>query len=241
MGVRMNRAKSAALSDTAAGSREDRRRIATETIAGGGLVLVLDRADRENEGDLVCAAEHATAEHIAFMAVYGRGLICAPITEQAAARLRLDPMVRESTDRYGTAFTVSVDAASGITTGISAADRARTIAVLADPRSQSGELRKPGHVFPLVARVGGVLERPGHTEAAVDLARLAGCTPAGVICEVLRDDGETAGKEELSALASRHRIPIITVEEIIAWRRTHDASIHVGVDADARETEGDLL
>ncbi|WP_245874147.1 3,4-dihydroxy-2-butanone-4-phosphate synthase [Alkalispirochaeta sphaeroplastigenens] len=191
---------------------------AIDVIRTGGMILVRDNEDRENEGDLVCAAEHATEDLIAFMAVHGRGLICQPLTEAIAARLELGPMAPVNTDGLSTAFTVSVDARQGVTTGISAADRARTIAAVIDPGTTPGDLRRPGHVFPLVAREGGVLVRPGHTEAAVDLARLAGLVPSGVICEVLNDDGTMARGPDLEALSRRFDLPLISVADLIAYR-----------------------
>lgn len=191
---------------------------ALEELRAGRIILVRDDEGRENEGDLLCAAQYATEENIAFMAVHGRGLICQPITVERARRLNLDPMAPVNTESHGTAFTVSVDAARGITTGISAADRAHTIAVTIAEETVPGDLRRPGHVFPLVAREGGVLARKGHTEAAVDLARLAGLYPGGVICEVLNDDGSMARGPELEALARRHGMLLISVEDLITYR-----------------------
>jgi 3,4-dihydroxy 2-butanone 4-phosphate synthase / GTP cyclohydrolase II len=191
---------------------------ALQAIRAGRIILVRDDEGRENEGDLLCAAQHATAENIAFMAVHGRGLICHPVTAEMARRLNLNPMAPVNTESHGTAFTVSVDAAAGITTGISAADRARTIAVTIAEETVPEDLRRPGHVFPLVAREGGVLVRKGHTEAAVDLARLAGLVPSGVICEVLNDDGTMARGPELEALAQRHEMLLVSVEDLITYR-----------------------
>lgn len=191
---------------------------ALEELRNGRMIIVRDDPGRENEGDLVCAAQHVTAEHITMMAVYGRGLICHAITRETAQRLGLDPMERENTDPHSTAFTVSVDAREGITTGISAEDRARTVQILADPSSSPGDLRRPGHLFPLVARDGGVLERRGHTEAAVDLARLAGLHPSGVICEIMNDDGTMACGAELEEFARRHNLLLVSVEDLIAYR-----------------------
>lgn len=191
---------------------------AVERIRKGGMILVRDNEGRENEGDLVCAAELVTPEMIAFMAVHARGLICQSITASAARRLELPAQAPVNTESNSTAFTVSVDAAEGITTGISAADRARTAAILADPEAQPAQLVRPGHLFPIVAREGGVFERQGHTEASVDLARLAGLAPSGIICEVLNDDGTMARGEELEELSSRWGMPLITVEQILAYR-----------------------
>ncbi len=192
---------------------------AIAAIAAGRMVIVTDDADRENEGDLVAAADAITPEIVAFMATHGRGLICAPITAETAEWLELAPMTRRNTEAHGTAFTVSVDAVSGITTGISAADRARTIALLADPATAPDDLARPGHVFPLVAHPAGVLGRVGHTEAGVDLARLAGRAPAAVICEILSPDGVPSRGEQLRALAAAHDLPVVSVAELVAYRR----------------------
>lgn len=191
-------------------------------IREGRLVIIVDDADRENEGDLVCAASRITPEAINFMATHGRGLICAPITQEAAERLGLPLMVRRNTESHGTNFTVAVDAASGVSTGISAADRARTVRVLADPLSEPGDLVRPGHILPLQAKQGGVLRRAGHTEAAVDFARLAGLEPAGVICEILNEDGSMARLPELVRFARRHGLKIGTIEALIEYRRAQE-------------------
>lgn len=187
-------------------------------IRSGGLILVRDDEGRENEGDLVCAAELATPESVAFMAVYARGLICQTITRETAERLNLPPQAARNEESNSTAFTVSVDAADGITTGISAYDRYVAARILANPESRPEELVRPGHLFPIVAKAGGVFQRKGHTEASVDLARLAGLQPSGLICEVLKDDGTMARGPELEALAREWNMPLITVEEIIAYR-----------------------
>ena len=160
----------------------------------GKMVIITDDADRENEGDIVCAAQSVTPQIVNFMAKHARGLICAPVTEDHAQRLGLSAMVQRNREAFSTNFTVSVDAANGISTGISAPDRAQTISILADPKSKAADLVQPGHIFPLVAKNGGVLRRAGHTEAAVDLASMAGMEPAGVICEILNDDGTMALK-----------------------------------------------
>ena len=191
---------------------------AVEQMAQGKLILVRDDEGRENEGDLVGAASLASPEMINFMVTYGRGLVCQPITEGTASRLELPPQAAVNSESLGTAFTVSVDAVEGTTTGISTADRAATAAVLADPSSSAHDLRRPGHVFPLVARPGGVFERPGHTETAVDLARLAGLEPSGLICEVLSHDGSAARGAELERLAAEWDMPLITVRDVIAYR-----------------------
>jgi 3,4-dihydroxy 2-butanone 4-phosphate synthase / GTP cyclohydrolase II len=190
--------------------------------AAGRMVIIVDDENRENEGDLACAAEFATAETIAFMAREGRGLICLALDGAIADRLDLPPMVAHNTSPFGTNFTVSVEAATGVTTGISAADRARTIQVALDPASGPGDLVRPGHVFPLRAASGGVLARPGQTEAAVDLARLAGCRAGGVICEIMNDDGTMARMPELERFAARHSLMIISVAQLIAYRQRHE-------------------
>ena len=188
-------------------------------IAIGGMVIVTDDADRENEGDLVMAAEKATAEAINFMAKFGRGLVCVPITNERADQLGLQRMVAQNRENYRTDFTVSVDAAQGVTTGISAQDRAATIRALANPSSEPNDLVQPGHIFPLRAKEGGVLRRSGHTEAAVDLARMAGLEPAGVLCEILHDDGSMARLPELMEFRKTHGLKFCTIESLIAYRR----------------------
>ncbi|HQO40960.1 MAG TPA: bifunctional 3,4-dihydroxy-2-butanone-4-phosphate synthase/GTP cyclohydrolase II [Spirochaetota bacterium] len=197
-----------------------------EDIRNGKMIVLVDNEDRENEGDLVIAAEHCTPEVINFMATHGRGLICAPMTQKRAARLGLELMVQENTDKYGTAFTVSVDAMEGTTTGISAHDRARTVQVLLDENTQPEDLRKPGHIFPLAARKGGVLVRAGHTEGAVDLPRLAGLRPAGVICEILNDDGSMARRPDLDKFASKHGLKIATISDLIKYRQHKERLVH---------------
>ncbi len=191
-------------------------------IAAGRMVIVTDDADRENEGDLVVAAEKITSKTVNFMASYARGLICVPITRDRAERLGLQSMVAHNRESYKTDFTVSVDASKGITTGISAADRAKTIKLLAHPRSRASSFVQPGHIFPLQARPGGVLQRAGHTEAAVDLARLAGLEPAGVICEILRPDGSMARLPDLMSFATTHQLKICSIQDLIAYRRRHE-------------------
>jgi 3,4-dihydroxy 2-butanone 4-phosphate synthase/GTP cyclohydrolase II len=192
---------------------------ALEEIKGGRMVVVVDDEDRENEGDLTMAAQFVTPEAVNFMALHGRGLICLSITAERAEQLHLQPMTRNNESRFGTAFTVSIEARDGVTTGISAADRARTIQVAIDPRSRPEDLIQPGHVFPLIARPGGVLARAGQTEAAVDLARLAGLNPTGVICEVMNDDGTMARVPDLAVYCARHGLKMITVAELIRYRR----------------------
>ncbi|MFB7125004.1 MULTISPECIES: bifunctional 3,4-dihydroxy-2-butanone-4-phosphate synthase/GTP cyclohydrolase II [Streptomycetaceae] len=188
-------------------------------IALGRAVVVVDDEDRENEGDIVFAASAATAELMAFTVRYSSGVICAPMTGEELDRLKLPPMTQVNEDRKGTAYTVSVDAREGVDTGISAADRARTVRLLSSPGTEPGDLTRPGHVFPLRAVEGGVLVRPGHTEAAVDLARLAGLPPAGAIAEVVNDDGTMARLPELVAFAREHGLAIISIEDLIAYRR----------------------
>lgn len=192
---------------------------ALAAIAAGEMVLVVDAADRENEGDLVMAAQDVSARHVHFMATEGRGLICVPMTPARLAALQIDPMVARNTDPAGTAFHVSVDLRSGTTTGISASDRAATIRALADPHSRAEDFSRPGHMFPLAARDGGVLERAGHTEAAIDLVKLAGREPVAVICEIADSDGEMARMPALVDFAERHRITMVTIDELIAYRR----------------------
>jgi 3,4-dihydroxy 2-butanone 4-phosphate synthase/GTP cyclohydrolase II len=201
---------------------------AIDDIRAGRLVIVADDEDRENEGDLICAAELATAEQINFMARHGRGLICLALTAERVDQLGLFPMAETNPDEYRTAYTVSIDASPrfGVTTGISAHDRAKTIRVAVDPDTKPGDLRHGGHVFPLRAREGGVLQRVGHTEAAVDLARLAGLTPAGVICEILNDDGTTARRPNLEKFAADHRITFITVAQLVAHRLKNERLVH---------------
>ncbi|MEC5125529.1 bifunctional 3,4-dihydroxy-2-butanone-4-phosphate synthase/GTP cyclohydrolase II [Verrucomicrobiales bacterium BCK34] len=191
-------------------------------IKAGKMVIIVDDEDRENEGDLICAAEKISPEHINFMATHGRGLICAPILPAAAERLGLPLMVRRNTESHGTNFTVAVDAAAGVTTGISASDRAHTVKILANPMSEPQDLVRPGHILPLQAKIGGVLRRAGHTEAAVDLARLAGLEPAGVICEILNEDGSMARLPQLFEFAEKHALKIGTIESLIEYRRTSE-------------------
>ena len=191
----------------------------------GRIVIVIDDADRENEGDLIMAAECVTPQAVNFMAKFGRGLICVPTTSERLKQLGIEQMVVQNRDSFKTDFQVSVDAACGVTTGISAADRAHTIALMADPTAVPGNLVQPGHVFPLRAKGGGVLQRAGHTEAAVDLVKLAGCRPIAVICEIMSDDGSMARLPELMKFARRHRLRICTIEELIKFRRRREKLI----------------
>lgn len=198
---------------------------AIQTIAAGGVVIVTDDEGRENEGDLVFAAEKTTPELVNMMIRHARGLICVPMTEPQLKRLGINPMVQQNREAMRTAFTVSVDAAEGITTGISAFDRARTIKLLAEPATRPDELVQPGHIFPLCARPGGVLERAGHTEAGVDLAALAGLRPVSVICEILNEDGTMARRPELELFAREHGLRIGTIADLIRYRLQHEESV----------------
>jgi 3,4-dihydroxy 2-butanone 4-phosphate synthase / GTP cyclohydrolase II len=195
---------------------------ALDDVRQGKFVVVVDDPDRENEGDLVIAAQFATPEAINFMATHARGLICLSLTEERADELVLRPMTERNEAPLGTAFTVSIEAREGVTTGISAADRSHTIQVAINPQTRPGDLVQPGHVFPLRARPGGVLERIGQTEAAVDLARLAGLTPAGVVCEIMNDDGTMARVPDLTRFCERHGLRLITVAQLVEYRRRHE-------------------
>jgi len=199
-------------------------------LRNGKLVIVVDDADRENEGDLILAGQFATAASINFMARFGRGLICVPTTSERLQQLGIERMVRQNRESFRTDFQVSVDAAHDITTGISAADRARTIQILASPTAVPEDLVQPGHVFPLRARPGGVLQRAGHTEAAVDLAALAGCRPVGVLCEIMNDDGTMARLPQLLKFAKKHQLKICTIADLIEYRRTREKLVeHIEV------------
>jgi 3,4-dihydroxy 2-butanone 4-phosphate synthase/GTP cyclohydrolase II len=193
-----------------------------EDLRNGRMIILVDAEDRENEGDLVIPAQMATPDAINFMAKHGRGLICLSLTRQRADQLHLEYMARQNEARNRTAFTVSIEAREGIATGISAHDRARTISTAIDPTKDHKDIVSPGHVFPLIAREGGVLVRAGHTEASVDLARLAGLYPAGVICEIMNDDGTMARMPDLVAFAQRHGLKIGTIEDLIGYRLSHD-------------------
>ncbi len=199
---------------------------AVQEIRAGRMVVVVDDEDRENEGDLTLAAEFTTAEAVNFMAKFGRGLICLTLTEERADYLRLGPMTSENTSRFGTAFTESIEAREGVTTGISAQDRAHTIQVAISPGSTANDLARPGHVFPLRARKGGVLVRAGQTEASVDLARMAGLVPAGVICEIMNDDGTMARVPDLIKFCAEHGLKMVTVADLIRYRLQHERYIH---------------
>jgi 3,4-dihydroxy 2-butanone 4-phosphate synthase / GTP cyclohydrolase II len=199
---------------------------AIEEIRAGRMIVVVDDEDRENEGDITLAAEKVTPEAINFMAKHGRGLVCLTMTEERLAHLRIGPMTAENTSQYGTAFCEAIDARIGVTTGISAYDRARTIQVAIDPATQAADLARPGHVFPLRARKGGVLVRAGQTEASVDLARLAGLIPAGIICEIMKDDGTMARVPDLIEFCRQHGMKMLTVAELIRYRMAHERYVH---------------
>ncbi len=221
---------------------EERKSVAVETaveaVRAGRLIIIVDDEDRENEGDLMVAADKATPEIINFMARHGRGLVCLPLTRERLEELQLPLMVSENTARFQTAFTVSIDAKAGVTTGISAPDRARTVLAAIDPRTKPEDLARPGHVFPLQAVEGGVLSRAGQTEAAVDLARLAGLTPAGVICEVMNEDGTMARRPELEEISRRFDIPILTVAELIRYRMRHETLVRKLEETDLPTSRG---
>ncbi len=213
---------------------------AIEEIREGRLVIVVDDEDRENEGDFVGAAAQVTPEQVNFMAGEGRGLICTALTRERAAALDLGLMVDENSALYNTPFTVSVDHATKVTTGISAADRAATIRALADPEAEPLDFARPGHVFPLRAQPGGVLRRAGHTEAAVDLARLAGFDPTGMLCEIMSTDGTMARVPELTELAHRHGLKLITIQDLIAYRMRHERLVDRVVEVDLPTRYGDF-
>ncbi len=209
-----------------------------EDMRNGRMVILVDAEDRENEGDLVIPAQMATPDAVNFMARYGRGLICLTLTPQRAAELRLESMVRKNASRTGTAFTVSIEASDGITTGISAHDRARTIAAAIDQTKDHTAIVSPGHVFPLVAREGGVLIRAGHTEASIDLAKLAGLSPAAVICEIMNDDGTMARVPDLIPFALQHGLKIGTIESLIAYRLKNDRLVREVVSTQVESAHG---
>lgn len=212
---------------------------ALKQLQQGGMIILVDDEDRENEGDLVVAAQFATPEAVNFMATHGRGLICLALTGRQVDRLELPAMTAANRARRSTAFTVSIEAREGITTGISAYDRARTIAAAIDEDAQPGDVVSPGHVFPLRAVEGGVLVRDGHTEGAVDLMRLAGLRPSAVICEIMRDDGEMARRPDLERFAERHGLPILTIRELIAHRARHEVLVEEVASAALPSSFGD--
>jgi 3,4-dihydroxy 2-butanone 4-phosphate synthase/GTP cyclohydrolase II len=222
------------------GVRFDAIEDAIGEIRAGRMVILIDDEDRENEGDFVIAAEKVTPEAINFMATHGRGLICLTVTEERAARLQLSPMVTENTTTFGTAFTVSIDARRGVTTGISAADRAHTILTAIAPETTPADLARPGHIFPIKAQAGGVLKRAGQTEGSVDLARLAGLTPAGVICEIMKDDGSMARGPELVELAGRFNLKLITIKDLIQYRMQRESLVRRVASANLPTRHGDF-
>jgi 3,4-dihydroxy 2-butanone 4-phosphate synthase / GTP cyclohydrolase II len=213
--------------------------IALEQLRRGGMIILVDDEDRENEGDLIVAAEFATAEVVNFMAKHGRGLICLPMTAEQVDMLGLPPMAAVNKARRSTAFTVSIEARDGITTGISAADRACSIAAASNPLAKPGDIVMPGHIFPLRAAEGGVLKRQGHTEGSVDLMRLAGLRPAAVICEIMREDGTMARRDDLDVFAKVHGLPILTIEEIVKHRRREDMLVTEVAQADLPTAHAD--
>ncbi|CUH92908.1 bifunctional 3,4-dihydroxy-2-butanone-4-phosphate synthase/GTP cyclohydrolase II [Herbinix luporum] len=213
---------------------------ALEDIRQGKMIVVVDDEDRENEGDLFLAAEKVTPESVNFMASFGKGMICVPLTEDRARNLELDLMVKKNTENMKTAFTITVDHKSS-TTGISAFERAKTIKELANPDSVSGDFTRPGHIFPLIARDGGVLKRSGHTEAAVDLARLAGLYPAGVICEIMNEDGTMARVPRLIEFSKNHGLKIITIEDLIKYRRKNEKLITAAAKAKLPTEYGEFI
>jgi len=211
---------------------------AIDEIRRGRAIILVDDEDRENEGDFVVAADKITPEWVNFMAKHGRGLVCLTLTEERALELDLPLMVRDNASAHETAFTVSIEARRGVTTGISAADRATTIATAVDPRCGARDLARPGHVFPLVARRGGVLVRAGHTEGSVDLARLAGLSPAGVICEILKEDGSMARRLDLDQIAAQHGMKIVSIADLIAFRRVKEQLVRRYTEIDLDYTFG---
>ena len=211
---------------------------ALEAVRAGRMIIIIDDEDRENEGDLMVAAEKVTPEIVNFMARHGRGLICLPLTRERLEELQLPLMVNENTARFQTAFTVSIDAKECVTTGISARDRARTVLAAIDPASKPDDLARPGHIFPLQAVEGGVLARAGQTEASVDLARMAGLTPAGVICEVMNEDGSMARRPELEEVSRRFGIPILTIADLIRYRMNHETLVRKLEETDLPTSHG---
>ncbi|MDQ3220170.1 MAG: 3,4-dihydroxy-2-butanone-4-phosphate synthase [Acidobacteriota bacterium] len=205
---------------------------AVEDIRNGRMIIIVDDEDRENEGDLVCAAEKVTPEIISFMAIHGRGLICLPLTEERCDELQLSPQTSENTSSLGTAFTISIEAREGVTTGISAADRAKTILTAVDPASKPWDLARPGHIFPLRAKRGGVLVRVGQTEASVDIAKIAGLAPAAVICEIMNDDGTMSRMSDLELFAEKHGLKIISVADLVRYRIEKEMLVKRVVETD---------
>ena len=213
---------------------------AAEDVKNGKMIIIVDDEDRENEGDLVCAAEKVTPEIINFMAVHGRGLICMPLTEERCDYLQLPPQTQENTSSMGTAFTISIEAKEGVTTGISAADRAHTILTAINPQTKPNDLARPGHTFPLRARNGGVLVRVGQTEASVDMARIAGLDPSAVVCEIMNEDGTMARLPELKIFAEKHNLKIISVADLVRYRIQKETLIRRVVETDLPTDYGDF-
>lgn len=214
---------------------------AIDDVRAGKVIIVVDDEDRENEGDFLAAAEKVTPEMINFMAKYGRGLICSPLTEGRCKQLSLTSMVGNNTDPMETAFTVSVDLrGNGVTTGISASDRAKTVQALCDEETKPHDLNRPGHIFPLIAKEGGVLRRTGHTEASIDFARLAGLKPAGVICEIMNEDGTMARLPELVKVAKEHDLKLVSIEDLVAYRMQHDSLIEKSEDFEINTKFGEF-
>jgi 3,4-dihydroxy 2-butanone 4-phosphate synthase/GTP cyclohydrolase II len=211
---------------------------AVEDIRDGKMIIIVDDEDRENEGDLVCAAEKVTPEIISFMAVHGRGLICMPMTEERCDELQLAPQTANNTSSMGTAFTISIEAREGVTTGISAADRATTILTAVNPASKPSDLARPGHVFPLRAKRGGVLVRVGQTEASVDIARIAGLQPAAVICEIMNDDGTMARMPDLEVFAEKHGLKIVSVADLVRYRIAKETLVKQILETDLPTVHG---
>jgi len=206
----------------------------------GEMLILVDDENRENEGDLVIAAEHSTPEAINFMVTHGRGMVCTPITEDRASKLMLSPMCSDNTALHGTHFTVTVDAKEGISTGISACDRAHTIHLMIDKNTKPEDLARPGHIFPLIARKGGVLRRAGHTEATVDMARLAGLEPAAVLCEILNEDGTMARVPQLEEFSKKHDMPIVSIADLIEYRKRSERLIERVAEAELPTKFGDF-
>ncbi|MCO5946711.1 MULTISPECIES: bifunctional 3,4-dihydroxy-2-butanone-4-phosphate synthase/GTP cyclohydrolase II [Mucilaginibacter] len=213
---------------------------AIDAIKSGKTIIVVDDEDRENEGDFLTAARNATPETINFMVRHGRGLVCAPITQKRARELNLEPMVSHNTTSHETNFTVSVDLLAGCTTGISASDRSKTTLALIDPATKPEDLGRPGHIFPLIAKDGGVLRRTGHTEAAIDLAVLAGFEPAGVICEIMKEDGDMARLPELLVIAKEFDLKIVSIKDLIAYRLATESLVHKDVSVKMPTQWGDF-
>jgi 3,4-dihydroxy 2-butanone 4-phosphate synthase / GTP cyclohydrolase II len=217
----------------------DKIEAAIEDLKSGKIIIVCDDEDRENEGDFIALAETTTAETINFMVTHGRGLVCVPVEEQLARKLELNAMTYDNTDPHGTAFTISIDHKSS-TTGISAHERSRTVQELINPESKPADFKRPGHIFPLIAKNGGVLRRAGHTEAAVDLAKLSGAAPAGVICEIMNEDGSMARVPQLREIADRFGLKMITIKDLIHYRNQQDKLVEKVVDIDLPTEFGDF-